>query len=39
VFAAELRGVYPIILIAAAVLLGALWPLVNDAFAGFYILW
>ena len=38
VFAAELRGVYPIILIAAAVLLGALWPLVNDAFTGFYIL-
>ena len=38
VFAAELRGVHPIILIAVAVLLGALWPLINDALAGFYIL-
>jgi len=38
VFAAELRGVHPIILIAAAVLLGALWPLINDALVRFYIL-
>lgn len=38
VFAAELRGVHPIILIAVAVLLGAAWPLINDALAGFYIL-
>src|SRR3954447_19196130 len=37
VFTAELRSVHPIILIAAAVLLGAAWPLINDAFAGFYI--
>src|ERR1700738_3664223 len=36
VFAVELRGVHPIILIAAAVLLGAAWPLINDgALAGF----
>jgi hypothetical protein len=38
VFAVELRGVHPIILIAAAVLLGAAWPLINDALAEFYIL-
>jgi chromate transporter len=38
VFAAELRGVHPIILIVVAVLLGALWPLTNDALTGFYIL-
>jgi chromate transporter len=38
VFAAEVRGIHPIILIAAAVLLGAAWPLINNAFAGFYIL-
>ena len=38
VFAAELRGVHPIILIVVAVLLGASLPLINDALAGFYIL-
>jgi chromate transporter len=34
VFAAELRDVHPIILIAAAALLGATWPLINNALAG-----
>jgi len=37
VFAAELRGIHPIIMIAAAVLLGALWPLINDALVRFYL--
>jgi chromate transport protein ChrA len=31
VFVAELRGAHPIILIAAAALLGAAWPLIDDA--------
>ena len=35
VFAAELRGVHPIILIAVVVLLGASLPLINDALARF----
>jgi hypothetical protein len=31
VFIAELRGVHPIILIVAATLLGAAWPLIDNA--------
>jgi chromate transporter len=35
VFAAELRGVHPIILIGVATLLGTAWPLIDDALSGF----
>jgi len=38
VFAAELGGVHPIILIGTATLLGAAWPLIADVLAGFYVL-
>jgi hypothetical protein len=36
VFIAELRGAHPIILIVAATLLGAAWPLINDALIALY---
>jgi chromate transport protein ChrA len=38
VFVAELRGAHPIILIVAAALLGAAWPIIDGALAGLYSL-
>jgi chromate transport protein ChrA len=38
VFVAQLRGAHPIILIVAATLLGAAWPLIEDVLTGLYIL-